>query len=599
MLITAHELGHMIVAKLCGVKVHTFSIGFGRPLWSFQYGETEYRVAMLPLGGYVRLHGMEREFGEVDPHDETAQRSATSSVVSEATERDESDDPDAGRALQDKAPWMRVLIFSAGPVMNLLLPFALLPPLFYWSTAYDEVVDSSMGSIDEGLPAYRAGLREGDRIISIDQEPVYAFWQIQARVNSFEEGDAPLKVKVDRPTEDAPIDVELIPERVASTERMIKLVRRPPRIGYQPAALAPDYVSSDPRGVFTQAGGQRFDRVLEVGGSPIDQHSEFVAALGAQLAERTATQPDHLGSLLVKVQRSTSLDDRWRFLRHSHVVELSLDLSLLQKRLEELKTLQLDRPSSLIRALGVRQASACVSSINPNSAAAAVLKVGDCLLEVDGSRHSLAVFFDQRLRHQPELPKKLIVLREGAEQPLELALREEVQNDPLAGEVRFWQLGLTLLGQSRLGALLPPESVANQERWSFAWAQTKRRVSDELSRSIHSLTGLFSGEVSPTQLSGPITIFYLAGRQAEAGWEAFIHLMVLISLSIALLNLLPIPGLDGGHIMFAGLEMIARRPLPARLRAHIQMVGVLMILALILFALGNDVMRMWRLSTGG
>ena len=75
--------------------------------------------------------------------------------------------------------------------------------------------------------------------------------------------------------------------------------------------------------------------------------------------------------------------------------------------------------------------------------------------------------------------------------------------------------------------------------------------------------------------------------------------MVIISLSIALLNLLPVPGLDGGHILFASLEVVTGRPLPLRIRTHIQTLGVLLILALILFALGNDVLRMWRLSQGG
>ena len=63
-LITAHEAGHFIVAKLSGVKVHTFSIGFGQPILSKTIGETEYRIALIPLGGYVRLHGMEHEFGD-------------------------------------------------------------------------------------------------------------------------------------------------------------------------------------------------------------------------------------------------------------------------------------------------------------------------------------------------------------------------------------------------------------------------------------------------------------------------------------------------------------------------------------------------------
>ena len=591
-LITAHELGHMIVAKLCGVRVHTFSVGFGRPIISKQWGETEYRISLLPLGGYVRLHGMEREFGE---HEELRSTHAQQ-------EEDEYLDPDAGRSLQDKPAWMRVLIFLAGPGMNLLLPFLLLPPLFYWSNVYHEVIDAQMGSIDEGLPAYRAGLRDGDRILTIDGEPIYAFWQIQQRVNAFEEGDSPLLVRVARPTEEEAVEVSVTPERVASTERLAQMVRRPPRIGYQPASLASDYVVSNQASLFAAAGGQSFDRIIEVDGQKVARHSEVISKIGQYLESKKS-----LGDLTIPitVERFETLDERWSFLRVAERHVLHLKLKPLTDRYQSLyrnssqRMVMIDRPSMIAQSLGVRQASACISSINPESAAAEVLKVGDCLLEVDGDRHSLAVFFNQRLRHQPDQPKKRLLLRDGQEVEKELHLREATHRDALAGEVHFWQLGFTMSGLSRVGALIPPQLVDNQDRLSFAWAQTKRRVYDELTRSLHSLSGLFSGSVSPTQLSGPITIFYLAGRQAEAGWEAFIHLMVLISLSIALLNLLPIPGLDGGHIMFAGLEMIARRPLPVKFKVYIQTAGVLLILTLILFALGNDLVRMWRLSQGG
>jgi regulator of sigma E protease len=259
----------------------------------------------------------------------------------------------------------------------------------------------------------------------------------------------------------------------------------------------------------------------------------------------------------------------------------------------------LDQPTLIAHALGLRQASACVSSINPQSAAMQVLKVGDCLLSVDGAHHSLAAFFNQRLRYHPDQSKVITVLREGKEVETTLKLREETHQDPLAGEMKFWELGFTFSGLSRPGAMISPEVVHNQERLNFSWAQTTRRVSSELTNATYSLSGLFSGRVKATQLSGPITIFYLAGRQAEAGWIPFINLMVLISISIALLNLLPIPGLDGGHILFASFEMITRRPLPAKYRAAIQVTGVIMIFLLMLFVLGSDLMRMWRLSSGG
>ena len=591
-LITAHELGHFIVAKLCGVKVHTFSIGFGRAILSKQVGETEYRIAMLPLGGYVRLHGMEREFGDLpDSRDD----------VDDLDSDVESNDPDAGRALQDKPAWMRVLIFVAGPAMNLLLPFLLLPPLFLSASEYDEVIDNMMGAVDEGLPAYKAGLRDGDRILEIDEEEVYAFWQVQRAVSGFDDGDPPLRVKVNRPTQSEPVEVLLTPERVASTERFSGSTARPMRIGFQPASLAPDYVSADPQGAFALAGGHHFDRVTHLNGKPITAHAELIAGVSALIDRADAEAL----SFTLTLERVEPLDERWQMLKRAREEKLNIDLARLRTRLNDAVARAggqegtLDRPTLVAEALGIRQASACVSSINPQSAAYEALREGDCLLAVDGATHSLAAFFNQRLRFHPEHPKKLKILRDGEVKQVTLKLRQETHQDPLAGELNFWELGFTLSGLSRPGAMLSPKRVKNTERADFSWAQTQRRVGGELSSATHSLTGLFSGRVKATQLSGPITIFYLAGQQAEAGWIPFINLMVLISISIALLNLLPIPGLDGGHILFASFELITRRPLPPKYRVAIQMTGMVMIFLLMLFVLGSDLIRMWRLSSGG
>lgn len=609
-LITVHELGHFIVAKLCGVKVHTFSIGFGRAVLSKQVGETEYRIALLPLGGYVRLHGMEREFGDFPE----------GGAQGDPDSDDSSADPDAGRALQDKPAWMRVLIFAAGPAMNLLLPFVLLPPLFLSANEYNEVIDNRMGAVDEGLPAYRAGLRDGDRILSINDEEVYAFWQVQRAVNQYTEGDAPLQVQVTRPNLPKPLRVNLTPERVSSTERFSGFTARPMRIGFQPAALASDYIVADLQGPFALAGGESFDRVIQVNDTPIKRHVELIESLGALILESDARSAINTGvppTITITLQRTTTLDERWQLLKKVEEVKLQLDLTMLRARFREAQAQSRSQPSQpqeshqatagapldtttlIAQALGVRQASACISSINPESAAHETLEVGDCLLSVDGSTHSLAAFFNQRLRYHPERPKQLTVLRRGETQSVTLALREEVHQDPLAGEMRFWELGFTLSGLSRPGAMLAPQLVENKARADFSWAQTRRRVEGELTSATNSLAGLFSGRVKATQLSGPITIFYLAGQQAEAGWIPFINLMVLISISIALLNLLPIPGLDGGHIFFASFELITRRPLPPKYRVAIQVTGMVMIFLLMLFVLGSDVIRMWRISSGG
>ena len=124
------------------------------------------------------------------------------------------------------------------------------------------------------------------------------------------------------------------------------------------------------------------------------------------------------------------------------------------------------------------------------------------------------------------------------------------------------------------------------------------RVPKEIEDTLRTIGGMFSGGVSPTQLSGPLTMYHLADSSVRAGFESYLNLMILLSLSIGLFNLLPIPLLDGGQILVAGVEWVTRRPIPPQLQLGLQYVGIFMILALLIFALGNDAVRTWRLANG-
>lgn len=571
-LITAHEFGHFIIAKLAHVKVHTFSVGFGRALLSKQVGETEYRIAWLPLGGYVKLDGIEREFGEY------AQEEEPSEVLVQEEEIEE------GRALGDKPAWVRALIFIAGPAMNLLLPFVLLPPIYLISEHYDEVISPQMGVIDQGLPAYQAGFRNGDLITEINGVPIEAFWQVVAQVDAYEPNDPPLKIKALRPPLQQVIEFEVTPERIESTS-MLGFTDYYNRIGFQPMSTAADVAILDATAPFAQAGGKTFDRLLSLNGEKIDSLVDLESLL---------YQHRQASTLILEIERLNELnelDSSWSMIKHRE--QLSITLPSIQ-------TWTTSDQNSLIERLGIMSSMSCISSIDPNSPAAKVFKVGDCLHEVDGQVHSLPGFFDTRLRNEPELSKQVTFSRLGKKSTQAVSLQALTYDDPLNGEISYWGLGFTFAGMTREGSIRNPQLLANDtQRFQFAWHQTTSFISTELTRSLQMIMGMFSGAVSPKHLSGPVTIFYLAGQEAEAGWERFMFLMVMISMSIALVNLLPVPGLDGGHILIASIEMIIRRRLPLKVRLGLQSIGVLFILCLILFALGNDALRMWRLSQGG
>jgi regulator of sigma E protease len=145
LLVFIHEFGHFIMAKRAGVRVETFSFGFGPRLFGWKRGETDYRISALPLGGYVKMTGE-------DPKEEAAQSPYSFTM---------------------KSVWERMKIVVAGPLMNLLLPFFLMPLVYLIGIQQPAYLDAPpiVGWVEEGSPAEKAGFHTGDRIVSIQSEP--------------------------------------------------------------------------------------------------------------------------------------------------------------------------------------------------------------------------------------------------------------------------------------------------------------------------------------------------------------------------------------------------------------------------------------------
>lgn len=142
-LIFFHELGHFLIARAFGVKVEVFSIGFGKKLISKTYGDTQYALSLIPLGGYVKMKGQ----NDADPLDQSSDSDSYNS----------------------KAPWKRICILLAGPMFNILLAF-----LIYSSLSYGEkqVLLPTLGEIKTDYPASKAGLKSGDKVLSINGESI-------------------------------------------------------------------------------------------------------------------------------------------------------------------------------------------------------------------------------------------------------------------------------------------------------------------------------------------------------------------------------------------------------------------------------------------
>lgn len=180
-IILVHELGHFLVAKSLGVKVLTFSFGFGPKVLRIERGGTEYALSLLPLGGYVKMLGEDPE-EEVPP--------------------DERKRSFGGRPL-----WQRTLIVAAGPFSNLLFSVLLFFVLF--STGVPKLLPVVGGTV-EGFPAKDVGLQEGDRILSIDGREI-KYWEDLLKVIPESKG-RPLSICLDR--KGVRVQVELKPKVV-------------------------------------------------------------------------------------------------------------------------------------------------------------------------------------------------------------------------------------------------------------------------------------------------------------------------------------------------------------------------------------------------
>lgn len=203
-LVVLHELGHMVVAKRCGMRVERFSLFFGKPLYTFTKGETEYRVGWLPAGGYVKITGMTRDelvHREYDPK--------TRELISETPLPPEVQ----ARAYCNSTTPRKVATILAGPMANVVvavLAFA----MAFWIGIPQYDASNVVSSVNVGSAAAQAGLQPGDRIVSIngvsanDEDPTPLFAQIQGNVGTpveivVQRGDEPLRTLTGTPQPDA------------------------------------------------------------------------------------------------------------------------------------------------------------------------------------------------------------------------------------------------------------------------------------------------------------------------------------------------------------------------------------------------------------
>ncbi len=169
LIIFVHEAGHLLVAKGFGVRVLTFSLGFGKRIWGFRRGDTDYRVSVVPLGGYVKLGGEIPDEASGDP-----------------------------REFLSKPRWQRIVVYLAGPAMNVVLAVVVFAGLFMVGIEVPHLPDLPpvVGAVEAGSSAEQAGLLPGDRVLALDGKPVES-WMDVATGLAYSPG-RPVRLRVER-----------------------------------------------------------------------------------------------------------------------------------------------------------------------------------------------------------------------------------------------------------------------------------------------------------------------------------------------------------------------------------------------------------------
>ena len=156
LLIAAHEAGHLLLARLMGMRVETYSLGFGPRLAGFRSGGTDYRISALPLGGYCKIAGF-------TPDDPAAQ------------------DPSDTGSYMNKPAWRRFLVIAAGPGVNWLVAFVLITVLYMTRGFID--LSTTRVEVLPGGPAAAAGMQTGDQVVSVDGVPIGSFGDLQRELH--------------------------------------------------------------------------------------------------------------------------------------------------------------------------------------------------------------------------------------------------------------------------------------------------------------------------------------------------------------------------------------------------------------------------------
>ena len=582
-LVTIHEFGHYLAARLCGVKVYRFCLGFGPVIFrKVRKNGEEFAIALLPLGGYVKMKGesvevtavegsatdaekadqkkaaqkpgqgwanlasnsFETDFAQIrtgTKPDSAFSTKSTAALVREAERAAQDNQAKLSDSFADKKIWQRTLIIAAGPVFNIILAFLIYIVInSFGVSAHLPAVDG----IAPGSRAYEIGLRNGDLITTIDGREVYTAGEAWMNLGSFAGKEVDFTVKSDfgrGPERTLQLDLtgfDMIEDDFFDYIGM----------GQSWGEMAADVSFVEADKPAARAGLLPGDLIVAVNGTKVANFSEAVALLRADFRKQ---QLDLLGPLPKEVT-------------------------------EEYIGKALNAPYAPIKLTIVRRY--WDEGLLPPDPAADFSATTDEAFFARGRDHKLNQAWYDGLR---AVARARASVAPTSSEMLELTVAPKVTVDGQNGKVQP-RLGM---GAITLDSALVWTEVnfGPVEMVTKAFHDT---VSDSLLifRALHSFV---AGDIGIKAVSGPVAIATIAGETASLGLSFFLKFLALLSINLGWMNLIPIPVLDGGQLLYLAYEKVVGRPPSVSAQNFLSILGLSLILGLTLLAIFNDISYFW------
>jgi regulator of sigma E protease len=609
-LIFIHELGHYWMARRTGMTVEVFSIGFGKPFYSWERKGVKWQLCYLPFGGYVRIAGMEKK-GYLEPYEI----------------------PDG---YYGKKPWARIKVAAIGPIVNLV--FALFAFSLLWICGGREKPFSEytrlIGWVDPCSGLSEAKVSPGDQILELDHKPFHSFHDVLYATMLDEINPTISGYRINYLTGNKlPFSYAFpLPAHLKGMDRLQAVLGSFGPAGY---LIATD----NPQGVTNDSGIQLGERLIWADGKYIFSRNELSETINEPKALLTVKRGSEF--FVTRVDRVKFSDLRLTPSQKSEIQDWQHDATL-KVRPQDLFFIsyflnsenRVLGPLSFLNAQSNEQ-SPCMTS---SSAGQVPLAPKDQIVAVDGigvktpsellkqlqTRH-IQIIVQKEDTNRPLLWKDAdvefacnidykaadqIISTIGTDHPIQEMGQLRLLNPvvpkplsemPLSDEMRTKLESLKIKSneQEAEGSV---EKSEETEKMMLGLALRDRMVNYNPSpftlftnvfrETWRTLIALVSGILSPKWLTGPVGMVQVMHHSWSVGAKEAIYWLAVISMNLGILNFLPIPVLDGGHICFSLWEVVTKRRIKAKTMERLIIPFILLLITLFIYLTYHDIVRL-------